>query len=88
MKLKKTTWVLVGITFLLGSAIALNEWEFAPKREELQEQQKQLFSFTEEEVKVINIEVGEKISKKVLKQLADENYFSKEVMTLFNQAMK
>ena len=72
MKLKKTTWVLVGITFILGSAIALNEWEFAPKREELQEQQKQLFSFTEEEIQVIKIEVGDKSIQ--IKRAEDQDY--------------
>ena len=72
MKLKKTTWVLVGITFILGSAIALNEWEFAPKREELQEQQKQIFSFTEEEIQVITIEVGDQNIQ--IKRAEDKDY--------------
>ena len=72
MKLKKTTWVLVGITFILGSAIALNEWEFAPKREELQEQQKQIFSFTEEEIQVITIEVGNQNIQ--IKRAEDKDY--------------
>ena len=72
MKLKKTTWVLVGITFILGSAIALNELEFAPKREELQEQQKQLFSFTEEEIQVITIEVGDQNIQ--IKRAEDKDY--------------
>ena len=72
MKLKKTTWVLVGITFVLGSAIALNELEFAPKREELQEQQKQLFSFTEEEIQVITIEVDDKNIQ--IKRAEDQDY--------------
>lgn len=72
MKLKKTTWILVGITFILGSAIALNEWEFAPKREELQEQQKQLFNFTEEAIQVIKIEVGEQNIQ--IKRAKDKDY--------------
>ena len=72
MKLKKTTWVLVGITFVLGSAIALNELEFAPKREELQEQQKQLFSFTEEEIQVITIKVDDKNIQ--IKRAEDQDY--------------
>lgn len=63
MKLKKSTWILVIVALLLGGGVVFYEAQIAPQREETQNKNKQIFSFTEAEIDGFTINKDGKVLK-------------------------
>ena len=57
MKLTHNTWILISLAGILGFGIYLYEIHFLPSEKTAEEQRKQIFTFTEEEVKTLTIEL-------------------------------
>lgn len=56
MKIQKTTWILLIVAILLGGGVYLYETVAKPKQEEVKTQQKQIFTFTKEDIKGLTVE--------------------------------
>ncbi len=57
MKLTRNTWILISLAGVLGVGVYIYESQLAPRQEASEEQRKQIFAFTEEEVKNLTIEL-------------------------------
>lgn len=57
MKLTPKTLILIGLAGILGFGVYLYEIHLAPHQEAVKEQKKKIFTFTEEEVKTLIIEL-------------------------------
>ncbi len=71
MKLKNTTWILLGIAMLLGIGVYVYELQINPQQQEIEVKSKQLFTFDEKEIKKITIETKNKTYK--FEKTSDEN---------------
>ncbi len=59
MKLKNTTWILLVIALFLGIGVYVYELQINPQKQEIETQNKQLFTFDEKEIKELTIETKE-----------------------------
>ncbi|MGC1249152.1 MAG: DUF4340 domain-containing protein [Spirulinaceae cyanobacterium] len=57
MKLTRKTWILISLAGVLGVGVYLYESQLAPRQEAVEEKRKQIFAFTEEEVKTLVVEL-------------------------------
>jgi hypothetical protein len=56
MKLQKTTWLLLLVAGLLGGFVYFYEFSNKPEREEVKKEEKKIFAFAPEEIKVLTVE--------------------------------
>ncbi len=63
MKLRRTTWFLLGLALLLGGFVYVYEIQGKPQREAIEAKQKQIFTFPEKEIKELTIERAEQTLK-------------------------
>ncbi|WP_013323125.1 DUF4340 domain-containing protein [Gloeothece verrucosa] len=63
MKLQKTTLGLLTVAVLLGAGVSFYEIVGKPHQQEVQEKQKQIYTFKEEDVQTLTVEKGGKTLK-------------------------
>ena len=61
MKLKKSTWLLIFLTLILGGWVYFYEIRGTEKRSQIQTKQQQIFNFPEEKIKKITITKSENV---------------------------
>ncbi|ACB52992.1 conserved hypothetical protein [Crocosphaera subtropica ATCC 51142] len=71
MKLKNTTWILLGVAIILGVGVYVYELQINPQQEQIEATNKQLFTFDEDDIKALTIETEDQTYK--FEKTSDEN---------------
>ncbi|WP_107666227.1 DUF4340 domain-containing protein [Cyanothece sp. BG0011] len=71
MKLKNTTWILLGIAIILGIGVYVYELQINPQQEQIEATNKQLFTFEEDDIKALTIQSKDQTYK--FEKTSDEN---------------